>query len=79
LGGFVIDVVIAYIVRLMLRLRRPWGSSRWLSVGAKVDSAWVGGGVVWNCPTAEVAYTYEVDGQTYSGIEFLSSTSDYVG
>jgi hypothetical protein len=78
LGGFILDVVIAYFVKLLLRLRRAWGSSKWKLTKARVDSSCVGGGRVWNCPTAEVAYTYEFDGQTYSGIDstpFLSSTS----
>jgi len=46
-------------------------------VKARVDSSWLGGGSVWNCPTAEVAYTYEIDGQTYSAVDnhpFLSRT-----
>lgn len=78
MGGLVLDVVIAYFVKLILRLRRAWGSSKWILTKARVDSSCVGGGWVWNCPTAEVAYTYEFDGQTYGAIDstpFLSSTS----
>jgi hypothetical protein len=40
-------------------------------VEAKIDSAHVGGGWVWNCPTAEIAYTYDFEGQTYSAIETI--------
>lgn len=75
--GLVIDVVIAYFIKLALRLRRAWGSGNWTLVKAKIDSAWVDGGWVWNCPTAEVAYTYVFDGQTYSWVDskpFLSDT-----
>lgn len=36
-------------------------------------------GWVWNCPTAEVAYTYKFAGQTYSAIDstpfFLTETA----
>ena len=45
---------------------------------ARVDSCYLAGGWVWNCPTAEVAYTYKFAGQTYSAIDsnpFLSETS----
>jgi hypothetical protein len=69
LGGLVVDVVIAYLIKSVLRLRRAWGSSKWPVVQAKVDSSWRDGGWVWNCPTAEVAYTYGFQGQTFSAID----------
>jgi hypothetical protein len=79
LGGLVLDVVIAYLIKSALRLRRLWGSSRWPAVQARVDSSWLGGSWVWNCPTAEIAYTYEFAGQTYSAIDsnpfFLTETA----
>ena len=79
MGGLVLDVVIAYLIKSALRLRRAWGSSEWQRVRARVDSCWVGGGWVWNCPTAEVAYTYEFAGQTYKAIDsnpfFLTETA----
>lgn len=67
--GLILDVVIAYLVKSAVRLRRLWGSSKWPLVRAKVDSSWLDGGWVWNCPTAEVAYTYDFEGQTYSAID----------
>lgn len=67
--GLILDVVIAYLVKSAMRLRRLWGSSKWPLVRAKVDSSWLDGGWVWNCPTAEVAYTYDFEGQTYSAID----------
>jgi hypothetical protein len=80
LGGLILDVIIAYLIKSALRLRRAWGSSKWQRVQAKVDSSWLGGGWVWNCPTAEVAYTYEFAGQTYSAIDsnpfFFSSSAE---
>jgi len=81
LGGLVIDIVIAFLIKSALRLRRAWGSSKWQRVKAKIDSSWLGGGWVWNCPTTEVAYTYEFAGQTYSAIDsnpFLSESSAHV-
>ena len=71
MGGLIIDVVIAYIVRLVLRLARIYKARRWPVVTAKINSALVGGGWVWNCPTAEIAYTYKFDGHTYSSIETI--------
>ena len=79
MGGLVLDVVIAYLIKSALRLRRLLGSRKWPAVQARVDSAWLGGSWVWNCPTAEIAYTYEFDGQTYSAIDsnpfFLTETA----
>ncbi len=69
MGGLVLDVIIAYLIKSALRLRRLWGSSKWPLVHAKVDSSWLDGGWVWNCPTAEVAYTYDFEDQTYSAID----------
>lgn len=78
MGGLVIDVLIAFVIKSALRLRRTWGSSNWQRVEAKVHSSCLAGGWVWNCPTTEVAYTYKFAGQTYSGIDsnpFLSESS----
>jgi len=61
------------------RFSRPnWGSNKWPVIQAKVDSSWLDGGWIWNCPTAEVAYTYNFEGQTYSAIDskpFLIETT----
>jgi Protein of unknown function (DUF3592) len=76
--GLVIDVVIAFLIKSGLRLRRAWGSGKWQRVKARVDSSTLAGGWVWNCPTTEIAYTYEFAGQTYSVIDtnpFLFETS----
>ena len=71
MGGLIIDVVIAYIVRLLIRLARVLKGGGWPTVDAKIDSALVGGGWVWNCPTAEIAYTYHFKGKTYSSVETI--------
>ncbi len=79
MGGLILDVIIAYLIKSALRVRRAWGSSRWQRVQAKIDSSSLAGGWVWNCPTAEFAYTYEFSGQTYSAIDshpfFLTETA----
>ena len=78
LGGLVIDILIAFVIKSALRLRRAWGSGKWQRVKARVDSSCLAGGWVWNCPTTEIAYTYEIAGQTYSVIDsnpFLSESS----
>jgi hypothetical protein len=78
LGGLVIDIFIAFLIKSVLRLRRAWGGGKWQRVKAKVDSSCLAGGWVWNCPTTEVGYTYEFAGQTYSAIDcnpFLSESS----
>ena len=69
MGGLVLDVIIAYIIKTAVRWRRAWGSTRWERVQARVHSSRVGGGFVWNCPTAEVAYSYEFAGERYSAID----------
>ena len=79
MGGLFLDVVIAYLIRVALRLCRAWGSSKWERVQARVHSSRVGGGYVWNCPTADVAYSYKFAGQRYSAIDsnpfFLSASA----
>jgi len=64
-----LDIYIAFLIKSALRLSRAWGSQEWPRVQARIDSSWLDGGLVWNCRTAEVAYTYEIGGQTYSAID----------
>lgn len=78
MGGLVIDILIAFLIKSGLRLRRAWGSGKWQRVEAKVDSSYLAGGWVWNCPTTEVAYTYKFAGQMCIAIDrnpFLSENS----
>ena len=78
MGGLVLDVVIAYLIKSALRWRRFWKSSKWERVQATVHSCRVGGGYVWNCPTAEVVYSYKFAGERYSAIDrnpFFFTTS----
>jgi hypothetical protein len=65
--GLIIDVVIAYLIKLTLRFGRAWGSGSWKLLGAKIDSSRFDDNWVWNCPTVRIAYTYGIGGETYSG------------
>jgi hypothetical protein len=80
LGGLVLDVVIAYLIKSAIRWRRFWKSNKWERVQATVHSSRVGGGWVWNCPTAEVAYSYKFAGERHSAIDsdpfFFSSSAE---
>lgn len=67
--GLILDVVIAYLVKLMLRFGRAWGSGSWQRLTARIDSKRFDDKWVWDCPTVHVAYTYQIDGQTYSGTD----------
>jgi hypothetical protein len=69
LGGLIIDVLIAFGVKLLLRIKRGWGSGNWELVKAKIKRSSVGGGWVWNCPTTEIVYTYKFNGETYSIVD----------
>jgi hypothetical protein len=69
LGGLVLDVVIAYLIKSAMRWRRFWNSSKWERVQATIHSSRVGGGYVWSCPTAEVAYSYKFASERYSAID----------
>ena len=78
MGGLVIDVWLAFVVKLILRFWRTRGCGKWQLVKARIDSSHVGGGWVWNCPTTEIGYTYDIHGQTYSSIDtkpFLMDSS----
>src|SRR5712675_848316 len=76
MGGLVLDVIIAYLIKSMLRTIRRWQSRNWHLVMGRIDSSVVGGGWVWNCPTVEVGYTYDFKGQTYSAIDHKPFLSD---
>lgn len=78
MGGLFIDILIAYLVKSFVRLRRLSGSTRWQLVQGQVHSSRFGGGWVWNCPIAEITYTYKFAGKTYGATDrkpFLFDTS----
>ena len=74
--GLIADVIIAYLIKLILRTIRRWQSRNWQLVMGRIDSSVVGGGWVLNCPTVELGCTYEFNGQTYSAIDRKPFLSD---
>lgn len=78
LSGLFIDVLIAYVIKLIIRLRRLRGSRNWRPVTAKIVASRFEDNWVWNCPTVHIVYTYQIDGQPYSGMDskpfFFSSS-----
>jgi Protein of unknown function (DUF3592) len=74
--GLDIDVVIAFLIKVMLRLWRARGSGSWKAVRAQIDSCRFDDSWAANCPTVHIGYTYEYEGKTYSGRDskpYLSS------
>jgi hypothetical protein len=67
LPGLIIDVLIAYLIKQIIRLRRLWGSGRLKLVTAKIETSIFDDEWVWNCPTVHVTYTYQFNGQSYFG------------
>jgi hypothetical protein len=65
--GLIIDVLIAYVIKLIVRLGRARGSSNWRLVTATIATSRFDDNWGWNCPTVHIAYTYQLDGETYSG------------
>jgi hypothetical protein len=63
--GFVLDIFVEYLARVLCRLVRGWNARRWKIVRARITgSAYPGSG--FGCAVADVAYTYEINGRTYS-------------
>ena len=78
MGGLVIDVLIAYMIKLIIRLGRVWRSRSWRPVTAKIVASRFEDNWVFNCPTVHIAYIYQIDGQTYNGTDstpFLFSSN----
>lgn len=67
MGGLIIDVLIAYLIKRIARFVRLWGSGNWTLVTANIISSSFNDNWVWNCPTVHITYTYQFNGQTYSG------------
>jgi hypothetical protein len=80
MAGWLLDVLLEYLGRVLVRAVRLLNSEDWPIVNAKVldadccDAAF-------GCPVATVYYEYVVDGQNYRGIHkkpFLASTSGQI-
>ena len=65
--GLIIDVLIAYLIKLTVRVGRLLKSGSWKQISAKIDSSSFEDKWVWNCPTVHITYTFQLDGQNYSG------------
>jgi uncharacterized protein DUF3592 len=65
--GLIIDVVIAYLIKLIVRVGLVLESKSWKQLPAKIDSSSFADEWVWNCPTVHVTYSFQLDGQNYSG------------
>ena len=65
MGDLIFDPIIAYLIKVVIRFYRIQASRGWKIVKAKISSSVVGGGWVWDCPTVEVSYTFDLDGRTY--------------
>ena len=79
MAGLIIDVFIAWLVKLLARFHRTWGCRNWPRVEATIQGATVGGGWTFNCPTTELTFTYEFQGQSYDFTDrkpfFLTSSA----
>ena len=82
MGGLVIDIVVEFLVRVVMRMVRLFRSSAWPTVTGKVTaSTYQKAG--YGCDVAEISYKYRVDGELYTGMyvkPFISSVhgEDYV-
>ena len=66
MGGLVLDIVVEYIVRVVMRIANLVRSHSWPTVTAKVRSSfYVKAG--YGCDIVEIDYKYCVDGQSYTG------------
>jgi len=67
MGGLFLDVWIAYLIKLILRSLRGWGSSSWQLVKCKIESSLFDKSWAFNCPTVYITYAYDFEGQSYYG------------
>jgi|ERR1700691_2755514 hypothetical protein len=64
--GFVLDIYVEYLVRVLIRLFRGWGAASWPVIHAKVTSTnFRAGGI--GCAVADITYNYRFDGELYTG------------
>jgi hypothetical protein len=68
MGGLIIDVFLVYIVRALFRLTRELRTSDWKTGTARVASTTCPR-IPFGCPVCEVAYVYDANGETYSGLD----------
>src|SRR6266571_6183782 len=82
MSGLVIDILVEFLVRVVMRMMRIFRSSSWPTVNGKVTaSTYQNAG--YGCDVAEISYKYRVDGELYTGMYanlFISNVhgEDYV-
>ena len=81
MGGLVLDILVEFIVRVIIRFFRAWGAESWPVVQAKVTRTGYRGG--YGCSVADINYQYRIDGELFTGADanpFMSGSSakDYL-
>jgi hypothetical protein len=81
MGGLVLDILVEFIVRVIIRFFRARGAESWPVIQAEVTSKGYRGG--FGCDVADINYQYRLDGELYTGADanpFLSrrSAKDYL-
>jgi hypothetical protein len=74
MGGLVLDVFIAYLLRVLMRMWRETRSSAWNLIEAEI--ATISAPSAWGCPLVEVVYLYKHNDVEYSGLENLPFVSE---
>jgi uncharacterized protein DUF3592 len=64
--GWVLDVYVEYLIRVVARLIMRIRSASWRTVNGTVIYSECRGAI--GCPVARVSYKYEVKGQEYEGV-----------
>jgi len=64
--GWVLDVYVEYLIRVVARLIMRIRSASWRTVNGTVVYSECRGAI--GCPVARVSYKYEVKGQEYEGV-----------
>ena len=66
MGGLVLDYYLVFLFKLITRVIQTWGSTKWPMATAAVEIADPDYGGT-SYPTAQVIYSYVVDGTTFEG------------
>lgn len=82
MGGWFLDVLAVYLFKVVVFWFRSRGSVSWPSVTATVTAAYYNPSGGLGCDTAEIAYSYRLGDESYTGMyerPFLAgSAKDYV-
>lgn len=83
MGGLVIDIIVEFLVRVVMRMVRIFRSRSWPTISGQVtESTYQKAG--YGCDVAEISYKYRVNGELYTGMyekPFIANVhgEDYVG